>query len=117
METNNNLSSQSAANLNEAAKWANIVAIIGFVMIALSLIGFMMFMKYLPGQMTFSYLISMIIYIIPYYFMFKFAGEIKKSNTDGGIANLKSYFKFIGILTIVGISLGVIGGLLIMSMF
>ncbi len=115
METNN-LSNQSSSNLNEAAKWANIIAIIGFVMIALSLIGYVMLMKYLPGQMTLGYLISMVIYIIPYYFMFKFASDIKSSNTDGGIANLKSYFKFIGILTIVGLSLGVLGGLLIAMM-
>ncbi len=117
METNNNLSSQASANLNEAAKWANIIAIIGFVGIGLSLLSFLFVLKGMPGPILVGYLIALVLYTIPYYYMFKFASEIKNSNTDNGVANLKAYFKFIAILTIVTIALSILGALFIVSMF
>jgi hypothetical protein len=116
METNN-LSSQSSANLNEAAKWANVLAIIGFVFLGLSLLANLWIMSWgFNGVMLISSVISLTLGFIPYYYMFKFASDIKNSNTDGGISNLKSYFKFVAILTLVAIGLGLLGGLVIMSM-
>jgi hypothetical protein len=117
METNNNLSSQSSANLNEAAKWANILAMIGFGTLGLTTLWFlyMLFLaKGLPiggGRIMITFIVFVIvmaIYIIPYYYMYKFAQGMKNSNIDEGIANLKSYFKFISILTIISVSLSVL---------
>lgn len=117
METNN-LSSQSSSNLNEAAKWANILALIGFATLALTTLWFLYMLIAATGlpvgggriMITFIvYVIVMVIYIIPYYYMYKFAQAIKTSNIDGGIENIKSYFKFISILTIVSVSLSILG--------
>jgi hypothetical protein len=114
METNN-LTSKSTSNLNEAAKWANVMAIIGFVGLGLSLLSFFFILKGMPGQILVVYLLSITLYTIPYYFMFKFASGIKSNDVDSGISNLKSYFKFIAILTIIVIALSLIGGVFLAS--
>ena len=63
------------------------------------------------GIIGFIYLGMAVIYFFPIYYLYLFAQKIKKavnstsqSDLEGGFENLKSCFKFLGIFTIVIIS-------------
>lgn len=122
------LSTYAVADLLKTAKWANFLAIVGFVftgIIALAAFSigtlFATMMAGTPygmmlGSMgtviTVFYLIVAAICFILNWFLFQFASRTKKafihddsSLLDGGIHRLQSYFKMIGIMVIIELAL------------
>ena len=115
------ISLQTKNHLHEAAKWAYFLSIVGFVGLGLMLLGGLVAMfagAAIPGAsgqtgiFGIIYLIMAALYFFPTYYMFLFAQKIKAACTatsqadlEVGIENLKSFFKFVGIFTIVIISL------------
>ncbi len=120
------LNLQAKKFLNEAAKWAIILSIIGFIGIGLMIImSFSMgtILSQIPNDalgvptqfFSFFYLILAGISFIPIYFLFQFGNNIKNAikNNDTdlltfGLKKLKSHYKFIGILTIILMSLNLL---------
>lgn len=125
------LSNKELAFLKEAAKWANFLAILGFIGIgfmvifaffASALFAFLPSSQTIPGFMgglfTVVYLILAAIYFFPVYYLYGFASRTKKAiifsdNTaiSKAFEFLKSHYKFIGILYIVLMGLYVLGGI------
>ena len=118
------LSDQAKKYLLEASKWANFIAIFGFIAIGLLIImSFSMgtILASLPEDslgglspkfFSFFYLIAAGIYFIPVFFLFQFAQKTKQALIEDdhnlltfGLKKLKSHYKFIGILFIVLITL------------
>lgn len=118
------LSDQAKKYLLETSKWANFIAIVGFIAIGLLIImsfSIGTIMASLPeGSLgglspkffSFFYLIAAGIYFIPVFFLFQFAQKIKQALMQDdhnlltfGLKKLKSHYKFIGILFIILISL------------
>lgn len=113
----------------ETAKWAMFLSIIGFIATAFMVIAalFMFAMGSMMGASMagsplaglFSggllggiYLFFAVLNFFAAYYMFKFASKTKQAftNNDGAaltdsFANLKSYYKYVGIITIVIIAL------------
>ncbi len=122
------LTEQAIDYLREAAKWAKFLAIIGFIMTGfIALFGLFLssIMSSLPlgaggltagtmSAMTFIYLLLAVVYFFPTLYFYRFATQTRAAidtyNADGlaeGLGNLKSTFKFMGIMMI--ILLGVYG--------
>ena len=118
------LSDQAKKHLLETSKWANFIAIVGFIAIGLLIImsfSIGTIMASLPeGSLgglspkffSFFYLIAAGIYFIPVFFLFQFAQKTKEALIKEdhnllafGLKKLKSHYKFIGILFIVLIAL------------
>ena len=115
------LTNQSLGYLKETAKWSTFLAIIGFISIGFMVlggIGIAAFMSYnsFPGMEAIGgmaglgvlYVVLGAIYIYPTFKLFQFASKCKKavaqSSTDlmtEALGNLKSCFKFIGILMVI----------------
>ena len=114
------LSDQAKKYLLEASKWANFIAIFGFIAIGLLIImsfSIGSIMANLPeGSLggippkffSFFYLIAAGIYFIPVFFLFQFVQKIKQAFLEdddnlltSGLKKLRSHYKFIGILMIV----------------
>lgn len=125
--------------IREAAKWAKFLSIIGFIFIALYILvalmmiaggaamganeelntasGGMGMMGAIGGTaLGIIYLIVAVIAIFPTLYLSRFAGKAKlaldNNNTEyltTSLENLKSYFKFLGIFTIVMLVLMIIG--------
>lgn len=106
-------------NLITAAKWARFLAIMGFIFVGFMGIASLFILitalssgvPYFIG-MGLGYLILTIIFIFPGLYLIRFAGSTEKglnSNKQGefdyGVQNLKSLFKFMGIYTIVLVSI------------
>lgn len=109
--------------LRETSKWAKILAIIGFVGIGLMLVLslFMLFgmsaiagmFKTLPlSLMGIMYIVIAILYYFPVNYLNTFANKTKaavaldsQDDLNVSFRNLKSLFKFIGIFSIIVISL------------
>jgi hypothetical protein len=118
--------------LKEIAKWAAFLSIVGFIFIGFLVLGALaMFamgsamssnMQGMGGSMGMMgmlggatlgvlYLIIALLYFFPVMYLFKFSSNAKKAlssnNTEQlttSIENLKSHYKFMGILTIIGIA-------------
>jgi len=118
------LTDQAKKYLLEASKWANFIAIVGFIAIALLIImsfSIGSIMANLPeGSLgglspkffSFFYLIAAGIYFIPVFFLFQFGQKTKQALLEDdhnlltfGLKKLRSHYKFIGVLFIVFISL------------
>lgn len=113
------LTGESRSNLDQTAGWAKFLAIIGFVFLGLMVIGalslgFIMdsFMgEEIPGGtlwMTILYLALAALYFFPILYLYQFATNMKdaiRSNDQRqmeiAFSNIKSHYKFIGVLTIV----------------
>ena len=123
------LTSASKNFLKETAKWAFFLSIMGFIMIAFMLVLaifsntiFGMAAAMQPGVpenigmiMTITYLILGLIYFFPVYYLMQFSNKMKKAiatKNDETLAKafemLKSHYKFIGVFTIITISLYVL---------
>ena len=124
------LTSASKNFLKETAKWAFFLSIMGFIMIGLMLV-FAIFAntifdtvakmqpgvpEYLGMTMTITYFVLAIIYFFPVYYLMQFSNKMKKAlqtKNDDTLANafevLKSHYKFIGVFTIITLSLYVLG--------
>ena len=136
----NQLTTAAVGFLQESAKWSKFMAIIGFIgiglMVLVSLfmaIGFSAMgastMPELPFSMSvFSiiYVLFAAIYFFPVYYLYQYAAKTsaalhsknKQLLTDG-LENLKSHHKFLGIFTLIIISLygfifvfAILGGIL-----
>jgi len=123
------LQQEALRYLNETRKWTYFLAIMGFVFIGIMvIIGLFMgviFSKFAPGAVGktpfptgitgFIYIVLGVIYLFPTLYLLKFSTWTKKavsSMSSGGITqavkNLKSLFRFIGILMIVMMGLYVV---------
>ena len=110
--------------LKETAKWANFLAILGFIglgLMAIAIIAMLFLHGYRPtyytnvGESSFIavfYILLSLFYYYPINYLYKFSVNINKglnSNDQelftSGFKNLKSLFKFHGIVTIVVISI------------
>lgn len=126
------LNSRAIAYLREAAKWGKFIAILGFVMIGIFVI-FAVFMGAIfgstsalagmdtgmgamsGGMITGTYLIMALLYFFPTLYLYRFsvrtAAAIGNKDSElfsDGIGQLKSLFKFMGILAIITIGMYVI---------
>ncbi|WP_439129353.1 DUF5362 family protein [Polaribacter sp.] len=122
------LNNASRNFLKETAKWTYFLSIVGFVFLGLMVI-FSFFagalFSSLPNSeimpidfgpvMTVTYLILALIYFFPILYLFKFSTKMKialqsKSDEDLAVAfeNLKSHYKFVGVFTIIIISIYVL---------
>jgi hypothetical protein len=109
-------------HLLTSAKWARFLAIVGFIFTGLTAIGslFMVVTAISTGfgpliGMSFLYIGLTVAMIFPALYMIRFAGSItkglnsnKQSEFEYGVQNLKSFYKFSGIFTIVFLSLYII---------
>ena len=106
------------------SKWANFLAILSFVGIGLMVLGglivtvigtsFSGFQTSTAPMGLFGiiYMLIALLYFFPTLYLYNFSQNIQKAlansnqqNLDIGFENLKSFFKFIGIFTIITISL------------
>lgn len=120
------LTNASKRFLKETAKWSFFIAILGFV-----LIGFMVLLAVFSGTvmslaqqmqpgmpegmgmiLSGLYICIAILYFFPVYYLLQFSNKMKKAlatKSDEMLANafemLKSHYKFIGVFTIITISL------------
>ncbi|MBA2250134.1 MAG: hypothetical protein H0W12_08065 [Chitinophagaceae bacterium] len=107
-----------------AAKWGKFLAIVGFIFC-----GLMVVMSFLIGSvlsnyssyatyninpiyLTVLYIVLAIILFFPCFFLYKFSVKMQQAiksknqeNLDMAFSNLKSLFKFYGIVTIITLSL------------
>jgi uncharacterized membrane protein len=133
MEENSSLFSMAIdqvtkEHLAETARWARFLAIVGFIALVLvTLFGIYTSIvlsrfenMYGSGRSgmgnvlgigtAITYLIVFLVYIFPIVFMFRFAGKMKQaldSHDQGALnisfQNLKVCFRYLGIVTIIGI--------------
>lgn len=125
-----NYSNSSTPGLNEAsrtfvletAKWARFLSIVGFVFIGLILLaalfigfassGLRGFGGMGGGIVALTYILIALLYFFPVLYLFRAATSLRdgiNNNDEGalttGFENLKSHYKFVGILTIIFLSL------------
>ena len=140
------LTNESKDFLREAGKWANFLGILGFVGL-----GFMVIAAFAVMAMgnVFSsamgdnpmgglggsflggiYLLMALLYFFPVLYLYRFGSRVKKAfaNNDSAmltssLENLKSHYKFVGILAIIMLSfyalvfiIAIVGGLAAASM-
>ena len=122
------LTNLSVQYLLQTAKWARFMAIAGFVGIGMLILfgfallfGFSFLEEMEPvGRQVYPlciiYWIMAILYFFPVFYLYRFADRTKEGIFEGdilwmesGFGNLKSMFKFMGVLTIVVISMYVLG--------
>lgn len=118
------LQQEALNNLNETSKWTNFLAIMGFIFIGLMIVlGFFIGsifsemgenqpnMPFSGTVLGFIYLMMGLIYFFPVLYLYKFSTFTKKAlmhqNTNDlneAFKNLKSHYRFMGIITIVILS-------------
>jgi hypothetical protein len=119
-----NLSEKAVGFLKETSYWSKILAIMGFVGIGLMLIFSFVFMfglagnsfsgpfSHFPASMAIGYgivyIAMAVLYFFPVYYLYNFSIKttqaIKDNDSNGieqGLEQLKSHYKFVGILMIV----------------
>lgn len=124
-----NLSDFSKQNLNETRKWTFYLSILGFVFIGLMIIGSLsigaIFNQLGEDNLPFPssmfggiYFVVGAIYFFPIYYLFKFSTHMKNAllsgeemSLDEAFKNLKSHYKFMGVFTIVILSIYILAGL------
>jgi len=119
------------AHLAEAARWARFLAIVGFIMCGLvvvvgifagSIFGTMASSfggtaGLTPGGVGFSaffaviYIVMALVIFFPYLFLFRFANKMKtalvsndQTTLNTSFQNLKIMFRYVGIVTIIGLA-------------
>lgn len=120
---------KSQTFLDETRKWSMFLAIIGFIFIGLIVLMGLIFVligsffgSYLGGVERITILLVYILigglYFFPIYYLMKFSVNMKNALQQGkqqeltsAFEFLKSHYKFIGILTIVALSLYVVLGI------
>ena len=118
MDQGLSLSSQNRDDLQNTAKWSGFLAILGFigigflVLLALFIGTFMSSMgtpaEALPmptAVFTVTYLLVAALYFFPILYLYRFSSQIKQALRNGSqesmtsaFSNLKSHYKFIGVL-------------------
>jgi uncharacterized protein involved in cysteine biosynthesis len=124
------LTSQAESFLGETAKWATFLAIVGFIGLGLTLLGGVFFISagdtisraqamqggaaapFPMAAMGIFYIITAVITFFPILYLLKFANTMKSAlaskSTDKlteAFENMKSHYKFLGIITIIFIAL------------
>ncbi len=120
------LTNASKSFLREIARWAKFLSILGFVLIAFLLVFaffattiFEIAMNKQTGvpdslglTMLITNLVLAIIYFFPVYYLLQFSNKMKKALVDKDDVSLakafemlKSHYKFIGVFTIITLSL------------
>lgn len=123
---------QAQGFLRETAKWAKFLAIMGFIGLAFLVLGgiSMLLMgtaiseaqasmgqpsPFPVGVLGFVYIIMAVLYFFPIMYLLKFATNTKdaldSNNTERlttAFENLKSHYKFVGIVTIIGIAFAIL---------
>lgn len=125
------LNTKSKAFLSEVARWTFFFAILGFIAIAffiiiailmgtvyskmLDMVAEQQGVPYMSISLMITYLVVALLYFMPVLYLFKFSKKMKvalATKNDETLAdafeNLKSHYKFIGVLTIIMISLNVL---------
>lgn len=134
-QTNTNLfdlqiDAQSQSYLGETAKWAKFVAIVSFVLVAIMIFAFLALAAlttttpfsdsamrfYGGGVLVVMAIVMTIVIVIPNVFLLRFATRMQAAlrNNDqpsliSAFSNIKSCYKFIGILYIVMIAIWILG--------
>lgn len=132
------LNHESLAYLSETRKWTLFLSILGFIFVGFLVIGSFSVGAWvsmfgatlgipLPGaSVIVLYLILALIYFFPIYYLYKFGSltkrgiaEMDNATITLGFKNLKSHYKYVGILTIVLLSIYflVFGIMLLTSLF
>ena len=116
--------------LTETGKWGKFLAVVGFCFVGLMVVGGlfagtifstmgsanpdMPFPGFLVGVI---YIVLGLLYFFPFYYLFKFATDLKtalmSTNNqllDSAFENLKSHYKYIGILMIIMLCIYVLVG-------
>ncbi|MGZ3839469.1 MAG: DUF5362 family protein [Flavisolibacter sp.] len=135
------IDSMTKTHLAETARWGRFLAIVGFIMCGLIVLGGIAFGSFfsmvargndgydrgvfttaLGTAMVFVYIIVAVVYFFPCLFLFRFSAGMKKalnSNSqdelDLAFQNLKSMFKYVGVITIIFLALYALG--VIIAMF
>lgn len=119
------LSPQGMSYLTESAKWGKFLAIMGFIFCGfMAVLAFILptlitrlpaysnFSGVMQGAMTVVYLAGAVLLFFPCFYLYKFSVKmqaavkgVSQEALDESLMNLKSMFKFYGILTIVLLSL------------
>lgn len=121
-----NLTPLAENYLKETAKWGKFISIVGFVMVGLfvliaifsnAIFSLLMSMGGTNtggggGVLTFAYLIYAVIYFFPVFYLFKFSTKASAAlqardsvGVEESLENLKSLYKYLGILTIISLAL------------
>jgi len=134
---------QSIGYLSETARWAKFLSIVGFVVCGLMVIFSLFFSSIMStiskmgngndsfgastmaiGNYAFSivYIIIALLYFFPCLYLFNFSSKMQTAlrnndqlNLNAALGNLKSCFKFVGILTIVVLSFYLLGTIVVVS--
>lgn len=110
------------SQLKEASKWAKFLAILGFIGLGIMVLVALLFLlvgnmlsdtnSVSPHLLGFIYLVFAGIYFMPIKYLYDFSTQMSRSimmtdqqSFSDAINSLKSHYKFIGIMTIVMLSL------------
>lgn len=125
------LTSRAKGFLKETAKWCKFLSILGFIGLGLLFLS-SFFISTIYGSMpkatsmpfnlgtamTIFYILMIVIYIFPLYYLYQFSVKLKKAVTskdDEVLANafemLKSHYKFVGVFTIIILSIYILVGI------
>ena len=119
---------QSGLNfLGETARWTRFLSILGFILCGLTALGALFLGSYMSGMMsnlygttgvfsgvffTILYLLGALLLFFPTLYLFNFSSKIRRALAANdqvllteSFKNLKSFFKFHGVLAIISISL------------
>ncbi len=122
------LNTKSKAFLREIAKWTFFFSILGFIAIAFMIIAAILVgtvyapmldmvahqqgISSLGITLSITYFVMALLYVMPVLYLFKFSRKMKtaiatknEETLADALENLKSHYKFIGVLTIIMISL------------
>ncbi len=137
MQEGLHINEASRRDLGEAARWAKFLAILGFIgvgimvltgLVASAMLGSLPGMDsepFPPAILAFFYIAFALLYFLPILYLYRFAAHaqeaVRGSSTqelEVALANIKSHYKFIGILAVVllgfyalGIAFVVLAGL------
>ena len=122
------LTEEAKSHLFQAAKWARFLAIVGFIMVGLMvLLGLFSsvfisafeseeFSAFPSALFTGLYVVIAAVYFFPTYYLFRFASRTRDALSEddsdlleGGLEQLKSCFRFMGILVIIMLALYAFG--------
>ncbi len=119
------ITDQTAGVLNQSARWAKFLSIVGFVMTGFMILASFILPEllarntYAMPEMTvpvqglrINFIIMAVLLFIPCLFLFRFSTKMKEALADNNqyifeesFRNLKSTFKFYGIVTIIVLSI------------
>jgi ABC-type dipeptide/oligopeptide/nickel transport system permease component len=131
---------QSISYLGETARWAKFLSIVGFIMCGLMIVlalfaGTLMAtlsrfrsndalqgMAVMENAFPLIYIVVALLYFLPCLYLFNFAGKMQTALHDNdqislnaSFGQLKSCFKFVGILTIVVLSFYILVAIVVIS--